>query len=396
MERLKRLSNEAMRRVPGEFVRSLMNEIDRGQQMFGITGARGSGKTILMLQMAKKVKERSSSIYVSLDDIYFSENKLIYFAEEFHAMGGENLFLDEVHKYPGWSQELKNIYDNLPELKVVFTASSALDIYKGAYDLSRRAVVYNLPGLSFREFLTFKYKIMFPPLSLEEILFSKEALYASILDRIKPLPLFREYLEFGYYPFFKVAGKNYHRLLLNTVNQVIENDLPAIYNIDYHAMLKIKKLLVILSRIVPFKPNIEKLASQTGVTRDTLLKYLYYLDKAQIIKRIDRDTHGINLLNKPEKIYLNNTNLFYALNDLIHDTGALRETFFLNQLSTKHTVTYPEKGDFLVDGKYLFETGGKNKTQKQIGGIKNSYIVADNTEYRFENKIPIWLFGFLY
>ncbi len=396
MERLKRLSAEALRRVPVGFARYLADEIDTGQQLTGITGARGSGKTVLLLQQFKKLTDKSEALYVSLDDIFFSENKLVYFAEDFYKHGGKFLFLDEVHKYPGWSQELKNTYDNLPDLKIMFTASSALEIYKGAYDLSRRASVYHLAGLSFREFLSLKYNKSFPKLTLEEILNAKEDLYIGILDMIKPLPLFADYLKQGYYPFFKSAGTSYSKLLLNTLNLVIESDLPAIHNIDFNSIIKIKKMLAILSRITPYKPNIEKLARQTGTSRDTLLKYLFYLEKAQIIRWLGRNTYGINYLNKPDKLYLNNTNLAFALSESAPDTGSIRETFFFNQLSVNHAVTYPQKGDFLVDDKYLFEVGGKNKSVKQIAGIDNAFIAADDIEMCYENKIPLWIFGFLY
>ena len=396
MERLKRLSIEATRRVPTEFQRFLLQQIDRDMQMTGIVGARGSGKTILLLQMMKSLPDKNNAMYVSLDDIYFTENKLVYFAEEFHSLGGKYLFIDEVHKYPGWSQELKNIYDNLPGLKVVFTASSALDIYKGSYDLSRRVMMYHLPGLSFREFLTLKYKIKLPALTLEDILSSNDDLYIEINEKIKPLPLFDEYLKTGYFPFFINAGKNYSKLLLNTVNLIIENDLPSIYNLDYNSSLKLKRLLVVISKLVPFKPNIEKLAKQIGISRDTLLRYLFYLDKAHLLNRLFKNTSGISILNKPEKIYLNNTNLAYSLSDNTPDIGNIRETFFLNQLLVSHTLTYPAKGDFVVDGKYHFEIGGKNKTSKQVAGIEDAFIAADGIEYRFGNKIPLWVFGLMY
>ena len=395
MERLRRLSLEAIRRVPIEFKRFLLDEIDTSMQMIGITGARGSGKTILLLQLMKKLPEKNGAMYVSLDDIYFSENKLVHFAEDFYAHGGKYLFIDEVHKYPGWSQELKNIYDNFPDLKIIFTASSALDIYKGAFDLSRRAMVYHLPGLSFREFVELKHKTILPKLTLENILDSDDKTYADLQNRIKPLPLFDEYLKTGYFPFFINAGKNYSKLLLNTVNLIIENDLPAIYNIDFNSAIKLKRLLSIISDLVPFKPNIEKLAKQINISRDTLLKYLLYLDKAHLVNRLYKDTKGISQLNKPQKIYLNNTNLSYALSEM-PDKGNIRETFFYNQLSVKHSLTYPDKGDFTVDGKYVFEVGGKTKTMKQIAGLNNSFIAADNIEYRYENKIPLWVFGLMY
>ncbi len=385
-----------VRRVPAEFTRYIFNEIDWEDKLIGISGARGSGKTVLLLQYLKKLPKSVNSMYISLDDIFFSKNKLVFFAEDFQKTGGEYLLIDEVHKYPNWSQEIKNIYDSIPDLKIIFTSSSALEIYRGSHDLSRRAIVYNLHGLSFREFLQLKYKKSFPVLTLDQILSSKNDIYDLILSEIKPLALFPEYLESGYYPFFMNTKSSYLKQLINTVNLVVESDLPAIHNIDFTSIIKIKKLLAVLSRITPFKPNIEKLAKQTETSRDTLLKYLYYLEKAGIIIRLSRDTFGINYLNKPDKIFLNNTNLAFALADQHPDTGNLRETFFINQLSVNHTVTYPEKGDFLIDQKYLFEIGGKSKTRKQIQGIKDSFVVSDNIDYRFENKIPLWIFGFMY
>ena len=383
-------------RVPMEFRRYIYDEIDWGNRLIGISGARGCGKTVLLLQYLKKLPAKSKALYASLDDIFFSKNELVYFAEDFEKQGGEYLLLDEVHKYPNWSQELKNIYDNLPGLKVVFTSSSALEVYKGSHDLSRRAVVYYLAGLSFREFIHLRYKIELPKTSIEQIINAEDDLYNNILDKTKPLALFPEYLEKGYYPFFMDTKLSYLKQLLITLNLVIESDLPAIHNIDFHSIIKIRKLMAVLSRIAPYKPNIEKLAKQTGTTRDTLLKYLFYLEKAQVVKKMGRDPMGINYLNKPDKLYLHNTNLSFALGEQSQDKGNIRETFFLNQLSVKHQITYPEKGDFLVDGKYLFEVGGRHKSQKQIIGIKNAFIAADNIEYPFRNKLPIWIFGFMY
>jgi len=284
----------------------------------------------------------------------------------------------------------------LPDLKVIFTSSSALDIYRGAYDLSRRAIVYNLPGLSFREFIELKYQIKFPVYSLEQILLDSKKIIPVFINRIKPLKYFKEYLRLGYYPFF-VESENYYPVrLLNILNLALESDLPTIFNIDYYSVLKIKKMLSVLSRVVPYKPNIEKLARQTNTTRDTLLKYLYYLERAEIVKWLTKDTFGINYLNKPDKLYLNNTNLMYALSDENPDKGTLRETFILNQLLVKHKVTYPEKGDFLVDGKYLIEVGGPSKKTKQIAGFEHAFIAVDDVEFSEGKKIPLWLFGFLY
>ena len=397
MDRLYNISVKLAESVPKDFERFLLDKLPWEQKLIGISGARGSGKTVMMLQrLSKLLKEGRNALFVSLDDVYFAENRLIYFAEEFSKNGGEYLFLDEVHKYKNWSQELKNIYDSVIDIKVVFTSSSALEIHKGSHDLSRRALMYNLQGLSFREYLALKYEIEILPISLDEIIENHHTKELEVNKKIKVFPYFKEYLERGYYPFFMDVGDNYSRQLQITVNTVLEVDLPAIHNIDYNSIIKLKKLISIISRIVPYKPNIEKLAKQIDTTRPTLLKYLYYLDKAQILKLLGSDTFGINYLNKPDKLYLGNTNLAFAFSGDKNDIGNMRETFFLNQLLQNHTVTYPKQGDFLIDEKYLFEVGGKGKNYKQIKGIENSFIAADDIEYGFGNKIPLWLFGFLY
>ncbi len=397
MERLKQISEGRIDQVKTDFKRFLLNEIHWEDRMIGISGARGSGKTTLMLQFMKSnLPVGTEAIYASLDDIYFAGNPVVIFAEDFYKKGGEYLFLDEVHKYPDWSRELKNIYDNLPELKVVFTSSSALDIYKGGYDLSRRAVVYNLPGLSLREFIELKYGLTLPVYPIEEILFNAKSIVKGIISKIRPLKLFEEYLQTGYYPFFIESERNYPDKLINILNQILENDVPTIFNIDYFSVMKIKKLLAVLSRVVPYKPNIEKLARQAGTTRDTLLKYLYYLERAEVVKWLTKDTFGINYLNKPDKIFLNNTNLMVALNSEKPDKGTMRETFMLNQLLVKHKVTYPETGDFLVDNKYLIEVGGKSKNTRPLSKHKDGFVAIDGIEYPGGNRIPLWLFGFMY
>ena len=396
MERFYEISFNRLKQTPTKFKRYLLDEIHWNDRLIGISGARGCGKTTLMLQYMKSLPQDTEALYISLDDVYFSTNRLVYFAEDFYKKGGEYLFIDEVHKYENWSQELKNIYDNLPDLKIVFTSSSALDIYKGTHDLSRRVLVYHLPGLSFREFIHFRYDIYFPAISLEEVINHQPGDTWKYLGKFKPLKIFPEYLKYGYYPFFIESIETYSERLLTTINLVMETDLPPVYHLDYYSVQKIKSILSVISRIVPFKPNIKKLTEQVGTTRDTLLKYLFYLEKAQLLKRLTTTAKGINYMNKPDKLYLNNTNLMYALAGNHPDTGNLRETFFLNQLSVNHQVYYPDTGDFLVDEKYLFEVGGKNKTIKQIAGIDNAYIAADDIEYRVGSKIPLWLFGFLY
>jgi predicted AAA+ superfamily ATPase len=396
-EKLRQLSADRIKNAPDKFYRFLLDEIDWDQRLIGISGARGTGKTTLLLQHLKSLNQDPETfLYVSLDDIFFTNNNLLEFAGQFFLEGGKYLFLDEVHKYPGWSHDLKQIYDNFPQLKIVFTSSSALEIYKGSHDLSRRLALYHLPGLSLREYLDFSYGVKIRKYTLKEILSDVSQITSQFPGDIRPVKMLTEYLRTGYYPFFLEGRTMYHDKLRQTINTVLETDLPAIFNIDFQSVLKLKKLLAIISSIVPFRPNISKLSEQSGVTRDTLLRHLNYLDKANVIRLLTRDPSGTGYLVKPEKLYLENTNLMYALAADVPNTGSLRETFFLNQVSVKHKVNYPVNGDFMVDNKYTFEIGGKGKTMKQIAGIKNAFLVQDNIESGFKNNIPLWLFGFLY
>jgi len=395
MDKLLNISKKRIDGVSLKFSRFLKDKIDVNQRLIGIKGPRGTGKTTLLLQLLKGLPE-NKVLFASLDDLWFSTSTLVSLAEEFARIGGKYLYLDEVHKYINWSQELKNIYDSYPELNIVFTSSSALDIKKGKYDLSRRALIFELPGLSFREFLELKYNIVVNPVSLENILLDSNTVITEILKKVKPYEFFNEYLKSGYYPYFAEGVEYYHQRLRETINLVIETDLPAIFSIDYGSIGKIKKLLVLISEIVPYIPNIKKLSVQIGTTRDSLLKYLQLLHNAHIVSWLSSDAYGINFLNKPEKLYLENTNLLYAINKSNVDIGTVRETFFLNQLSIRHLVSYPKHADFLVDNKYTFEVGGKNKSKKQISGIENSYLIKDDIEYGYGNIIPLWIFGFLY
>lgn len=380
------------------FRRYLRNEINWNNRLIGITGARGVGKTTLILQ---HIKERFKTnienvLYVSLDNLYFSKTTLSDFADEFVKQDGKYLFLDEVHKYPNWSVEIKNIYDNYPELSIVFTGSSALDILKGKADLSRRIITYRMNGLSFREFLEFKYRFGFSTYSLKEVTGNAVAISKEINSVIKPIKYFGEYLKTGYYPYFIEDEKNYYQRIEQTINQIIETDLLTIEHIDFTTINNLRKLLMVIAEIVPFKPNIVKLSKQLGINRDTLVKYLHWLDRADLLLLLETETYGISKLNKPEKIYLNNPNLVYALTQSIPNTGTLRETFFYNQLNVKHNVRYTDIGDFLIDNSLVFEIGGKSKTNKQIAGIENGFIAADNIEYPYKNTLPVWMFGFLY
>lgn len=304
--------------------------------------------------------------------------------------------MDEVHKYKNWSQEIKSCYDYFSNLKLVVTGSSTLEIYKGKADLSRRAVQYIMPGMSLREFIELKYQLRFPVFMLEDVLTRAQEIIPEILEKIKPVRLFEEYLEYGYYPFFIEGEDAFNGKLRQTVNQVVETDLPAAAPIEFSAVHNIKKLLSILAEIVPYKPNIVKLSQQVGISRETLIRYLYLLENADLISLLQPDAHGISKMNKPDKVFLNNPNLIRALAPGHVNPGTVRETFFLNQLKAFHLVTASHKGDFMVDNKYVFEVGGHRKSNKQITGLENAFVAADNIEFARGNKIPLWLFGFLY
>ncbi len=398
MEKLVQIFRALLEPVNLKFKRYLWNEIDWSNRLIAITGARGVGKTTLILQY---IKERfgenlDAVLYVSMDELYFTKTSLTDFTLEFVKRNGKFLFLDEVHKYPDWSVEVKNIYDRHPGLSIVITGSSALNIFKGKADLSRRLILYKLNGLSFREFLELKYELKFPVLTLDELTKTTDKISQSINSKIKPIGLFEEYIKSGYYPFFRESEKTYYRRIVQVVNQILENDLPAIERIEYQSVQKLRTLLSVISESVPFKPNILKLSKQIGIDRDTLLKYLFLLGRADLLLLLQSDTSGTSKLNKPEKIYLNNPNLMIALSDRTANTGTIRETFFFNQLRVRHAINYSSRGDFLIDNKMTFEVGGTNKNQKQIAGLEDAYIAADNIEFAHNNVIPVWLFGFLY
>lgn len=398
MENLFQFSASRINSVDTSFKRYLWDKINWNNRLIAITGARGVGKTTFLLQYISENLNNNPDevIYVNMDDLYFSKNTLVDFASGFVRKGGKFLFLDEIHKYRNWSQEIKNIYDYFPDLKIVVTGSSALDIFKGKADLSRRAILYRLQGLSFREFIVLKYNYLFPVITLDELLNNASKIAAPILEKIKPIKLFEEYLQYGYYPFFREGEDEFQFRLKQTVNHLLDSDLPSVENIDFNAVHYLRKLISILAEIVPYKPNIVKLSQQVGISRETLMRYLYLLEKADLLILLKTSAYGINKMNKPEKIFLNNPNLINALAEIQSNQGTLRETFFLNQLQVMHAVSWSDKSDFLVDNKYTFEIGGKNKSHKQITGIENSFIAADNIEFAWGNKIPLWLFGFLY
>ena len=389
MEELIAIYRELLSKVNTRFVRYINGNIDWSARLVAIVGARGVGKTTLLLQHIKLNKIESESLYVSADNLFFAKNSLFELAGTFYKYGGKFFFIDEVHKYRNWSREIKNLYDSYPGLQIVFTGSSILDIYKGFGDLSRRTLAYTLYGLSFREFLFFEEGIEINPVSLSQIVENK-----IVLGIEKPLPLFKKYLEYGYYPFYKEGQFN---LRLNAlINAVLEVDIPKYIEMRSSTIDKLKMLLQIIAESAPFKPNMSKIAGMIQVSRNMLPDYFSYLERTKMILLLKNSTKGIRALGKLEKVYLDNTNLMNVLSPEKRDTGNIREVFFINQVSAVHTCTLPPIGDFLVNGNYLFEVGGRNKTRKQIAGLKNGYVVKDDIEYGYGKIIPLWHFGLLY
>jgi predicted AAA+ superfamily ATPase len=397
LEKLRQRSVRRIRDTDTSFKRYLHSRIDWTDRLIIIKGARGVGKTTLLLQHTKEQFYLSEKVlFTTLDDLWFTDHLLIELAEQFYALGGKYLFLDEVHKYPNWSQEVKNIYDNFPDLKLVLTSSSALHIYSGKGDLSRRGVIYKMQELSLREYIALRYKQILPSFTFSEIVENHVELSANLSAKIKPVKLLKEYYHTGNYPYFIENPDNYHHRLQNTVNIIIESDLPAVLNINYSSVQKLKKLLYVLSTSTPFKPNISKLSQRVGTARDTLLRYIQYLSEAHLIQLLHSGKQGLSYLAKPDKIYLHNSNLIATFGEQKAKIGTFRETFFLNQVGNTEQMYTHDRADFLVNDKYIFEIGGKNKGYKQIKGLDDAYIVSDDIEIGSRNRIPLWLFGFLY
>lgn len=397
MERLFEKFYQKLIHTNTDFVRSLMNTIHWDARLIGICGARGVGKTTLMLQYIKlNLPTDGQTLYVSLDNIWFAEHKIYDLTDTFVKHGGRTLFLDEVHKYPNWSQELKNIYDDFPELKVVFTGSSLLEILNGKADLSRRAIVYKMQGFSFREYLNRNLKTDFPVVTLPYVLDSHTDLSSRVASELKVLQHFINYLQHGYYPYYNELPDLYYQRLNEVVNMTLEVELPMLCGVDIAYIPKVKQLLQIISDSVPFVPNISKLSERIGISRNALLGYLNALHESNITLNVSKEAYGISLLQKPEKIFLENTNLMCALSMQKVNVGNLRETFFANQLSYQHQLLLSPQSDFLIDGRFTFEIGGEKKGYKQLEGLSDAYIAADDIEFGIGNKIPLWCFGFLY
>ena len=380
------------------FVRSIMYHINWEARLIGLKGARGVGKTTLLLQYIKlnHSHELDKALYISLDNIWFADNKLINLVDLFVKRGGKYLFLDEVHKYANWSVEIKNIYDDYPELKVVFTGSSLLEILNARADLSRRAVIYNMQGLSFREYLNIELNMNLESYTLDEIILGQAEISKEIVSQLKPLQYFETYLQKGYYPFYREVPNLYYSRLEEVINMILEIELPLLRNVNVTNVPKLKQLIYVVTESAPFTPNISKISERIGINRETILSYLYYLNEAHLLFSSYKNAKGITALQKPDKLFLENTNLMYAINGRSVNIGNARETFFANQLRNNHLVEISNQTDFIVDKKYSFEIGGKNKKKSQIEGLKDAFIALDNIEYGFENKIPLWIFGFLY
>lgn len=393
MEALIKKSDRKTKSVNEKQRRYLYHKIDWSQKLILILGYRGSGKTTLLLQFLSTSQKKG--IYLSLDDFYFETHRLVEFVSELYELGYRLFLLDEVHRYAFWSKDLKQLYDDYDDIQVIATGSSILDISKGNADLSRRASVYHLHGLSFREYLNFQNNTDLSNLSLDDVLSRHHILVPELLDSLNIMSDFEDYLKFGYFPFFLESKSAYPQKLQDTIQLVIDTDIAPFEELQHATVRTLKKLLFVLSESVPFTPNINKLAEKLETPRNTVLRLLDILDQAQILRLLRSSTKGISYLQKPDKIYLQNPNFIYLFSPTMANVGNVRETFFINQLSADHAVTSPKFGDFMVDDAYVFEVGGGNKTTDQIQGIPNAYLALD-IESGNGKRIPLWLFGMLY
>ncbi len=390
MDLLKRFSDALVKRTDTSFLRYMYDAIPWDNRMTALVGPRGVGKTTLLLQYIKLNLSLKDSLYVSAESVYFARNTLFDTAMYFVQMGGRHLFIDEIHKYKGWATEVKMIYDNFPDLQVIFTGSSVLDIYKGTADLSRRVLVFSMQGLSFREYINMEMGTHIPAYTLSQILRHEVELPSSIQH---PLAAFHAYLKQGYYPFYKEQG--YAMRLNQVVNMTLETDIPLYANFTVSVSRKLKQLMQIVSDSVPFKPNMSTIATAIKADRNNIADYMDLMEKAGLIALLRDTTKGVRGLGKTEKVYLDNTNLSYALSSDSPDMGNLRETFFYNQMRVRQAVYNSPLSDFYIEGK-TFEVGGKGKGQKQVEKAKEGYIVKDDIEYGFSNIVPLWAFGMNY
>jgi uncharacterized protein len=396
MENLLEFQENILRQIKNDFRRYLLNQINWNHRMIGIKGPRGAGKTTMMLQHLKyDLGMPPEALYITADHNWFYNHTLFDVANDWYKQGGKILFIDEVHKYPKWSMELKNIYDGFPEMQVVFSASSALDIYRGEADLSRRVITYLLAGLSFREFLIFTKGISFEAINIHEITNHHKNISRMITEGFRPLPAFRKYLEVGYLPIIVEGEDTYLMKLKQVINTIVDIDLAYIASYNSGTAIKVKKLLGVIAESVPFKPNIAALARKLDLSRDSVYQYIYQLKDARLLNTISSEGKGVSTLQKPDKIFLENSNLAFALKAK-PDIGNVRETFVLNQLvNAGLNVSSPAEGDFITDG-LIIEVGGKGKNRNQVKHLDNYMIASDDIETGSGNKAPVWLFGFLY
>ena len=378
------------------FKRYLYTQINWKARIISIKGARGVGKTTMLLQqILENYEDIDQTLYASLDNLWFATHSLMDLVDWADRHGISRLYLDEVHRYEGWSQALKNIYDDFPDMSIVYTSSSLLVLDNATVDMSRRQTTYTLYGLSFREYLELEGIIKTGTISLDDVLKHHVKKAMDIVGSIKVAPLFEAYLAHGYYPFYRESLEDFPSRLRETVTVVIDSDIPAVENVTYETLQKVKKLLMIISEHVPFEPNMSELWRQLSTDNESGLKMLYALDKAQVLALLTAKTKNYKSLTKPDKIFLGNPNLMHVLCPKV-DKGNERETFFISQLRVLHDVRYPKQGDFLIDDKFLFEVGGKKKSFEQIADITDSYLAVDDTEVGSGNRIPLWMFGFLY
>lgn len=398
METLFKKHRKLISQVSTNIIREAMNTIPWEKQLVAIRGSRGVGKTTLMRQYIKLNYgiQAGEALYCLMESMYFTSHSLLDLAERFHLMGGKHLFLDEVHKYPSWSKEIKEIIDLYPEMKVTFSGSSLLQILNADADLSRRVRSQDLVGLSFREYLRFYHGIELPVFKLEEILSNPDAICTRVCEACHPQPLFESYLRAGYYPFYDGDVEDYYSRIENVVNFIIDQEMTEFCGVDPANTRKLKAMLMFLCENVPYEVNIAKLASYLELNKATVLSYLSGMKKAELLHLLYSSNVSVTKMQKPDKIYVHNPNILYALGSR-ENIGTVRECFFVNQLSKGHTVEYGKtSGDFLIDGRITVEVGGKDKSFEQIAGIPDSYVFADEMEFPVGKKLPLWLAGFLY
>lgn len=389
------VSNRRVSQIDLSYKRPIYFQINWDNRLIGIKGPKGVGKSTLLLQHIKETfSDLSKILYVSLDNMWFASNSLIDLVEYHYTHGGTHIFLDEIHKYKHWQDAIKNIYDDYPDLHIVYTGSSILKLKAGDGDLSRRMRSYEMTGLSFREYMAFEGKLQYRVLSLEDILNNHVTIASEIVSKVKILPAFESYLKEGYYPFYKEEGDGYLSRVQEVITQTIDMDIPAVEDVEYGTLQKLKKLLMILAVQLPFIPRMNELYHELETNREQGLKLLSLLEDAKLIAMLKTPVKALKHLSAPDKLYLDNPNMIYALSDKV-DIGTVRETFFNNQLSVNNKVSLPEKGDFKVDDKYLFEVGGRKKSFEQIKDVPDSFLAIDSIEIGNGNRIPLWIFGFL-